>query len=105
GLGIDIVDVANIAVVDLLVVVVLDLHHLVARRKGPAETLYLAFTGRVQCGLEFNVQRASTDATAVHRTKHLDVTNGIEAEPFGDPRLHQFDTTRHGGYAVVRLHE
>src|SRR6266481_4950576 len=105
GLGIDIVDVANIAVVDLLVVVVLDLHHLVARRKGPAETLHLAVDSGVQRRLEFDIQRAGADTTAVHRTKYLDVANGIEAEPFGDPRLHQFDDARHGGFGVVRLHE
>ena len=31
GVGIDIVDVANVAVVDFLIVIVLDLHDLVAR--------------------------------------------------------------------------
>ena len=36
--GINIVDVAYVAVVNLLLVVVLDLHHLVARSKGPAKT-------------------------------------------------------------------
>ena len=34
-LGVDVVDIADVAVVDLLVVVVLDLHDLVAGRKGP----------------------------------------------------------------------
>ena len=33
--------------VDLLVVVVLDLHHLVAGREGPAEPLHLALAGRI----------------------------------------------------------
>src|SRR5260370_33891109 len=64
-----------------------------------------AFAGRVQGGLELNVKRAGDDATPVHRTKHLDVANGIEAEPFGDPRLHQFDDARYGDFGVVRLHE
>src|SRR5262245_26635659 len=40
--GVNIVDVADIAVVDFLFVVVLDLHHLVAGGKGPAEPLDLA---------------------------------------------------------------
>jgi hypothetical protein len=39
---VDVIDVANVAIVDLLVIVVLDLHDLVARRKGPAEALHLA---------------------------------------------------------------
>jgi hypothetical protein len=37
--GIDIFDVANIAVIDVLVIIVLDLHDLVAGREGPAESL------------------------------------------------------------------
>src|SRR5262249_21247028 len=45
---VDIHDVADIAVVDLLVVVVLDLHDLVAGREGPAESLDLTFAGRTQ---------------------------------------------------------
>ena len=36
SVGINILDVADVAVVDLLVVVVLDLHHLVARSEGPS---------------------------------------------------------------------
>ena len=52
-------------VVDLLVVVVLDLHHLVARREGPAETLDLAFAGRVEGGLELDVERAGAGAAPV----------------------------------------
>src|SRR5271165_4213768 len=44
-LGIDVDDVADIAVVDLLVVVILDLHELVAWGKGPGETFDLAISG------------------------------------------------------------
>ena len=40
-IGIDVVDGTNITVVNLLVVVVLDLHHLIAGRKGPAKPLDL----------------------------------------------------------------
>ena len=38
-IGIDIVDIADVAVIDLLVVVVFYLHHLVAGREGPAGRL------------------------------------------------------------------
>src|SRR4029453_14515508 len=48
---IDVVDVADVAVIDLLVVVVLDLHHLVAGREGPAEPLHFAVTGGIERGL------------------------------------------------------
>ena len=39
------IDIADVAVIDLLVVVVLDLHHLVAGGEGPAEPLDLALAG------------------------------------------------------------
>src|SRR6266702_4255361 len=44
-IGIYVCDVTDVAVVDLLVVVVLDLHDLVARREGPAEVLPLPLAG------------------------------------------------------------
>ena len=105
GVGIDVVDIADVAVVDLLVVVVLDLHDLVAGGEGPAEPLDLAIAGGIERGLQLDVQRPCTHAAAVHRAEHLDVADGIEAEPFGDPRLHQLDDARHGGLGIVRLHE
>ena len=55
-IGVDVVDVADVAVVDLLVVVVLDLHELVAGGEGPSEPLHLASTGRIELGLELDVQ-------------------------------------------------
>ena len=58
-LGIDVVDIADVAVVDLLVVVILDLHDLVARRKGPAEALDLALASGVQGGLQRGPRSAS----------------------------------------------
>src|SRR5438105_8794693 len=103
--GIDIVDVAAVAVVDVFVVVVLDLHDLVAGGEGPTETLDLALAGGVQRRLKFDVQRAGCDAATVHRAQHLNVTDGIEAEALRDAYLHQFDDPRHGGFGIVRLHK
>src|SRR5665213_2504548 len=39
SVGVDIVDVTDVAIVDLFIVIVLDLHDLVAGREGPAEAL------------------------------------------------------------------
>src|SRR5205823_12225410 len=66
--GVNIVDVADITVVDLLVVVVLDLHHLVAGGKGPAEPLDLAIAGGIERCLQLDVQRPRAYAAPVHRT-------------------------------------
>ena len=67
GVKIDIVDIADIAVIDLFVVIVLDLHDFVAGSEGPAETLDLAFAGGVQGGLEIDIQRTRATAAPVHR--------------------------------------
>jgi hypothetical protein len=47
-LGINVDDIADVAVVDFLVVVILHLHDLVARREGPSETSDLVFASGVQ---------------------------------------------------------
>ena len=53
---IDIVDVADVAVIDFLVVVVLDLHDLVARGEGPAEAFDLALAGRIEGRLQLDIE-------------------------------------------------
>jgi hypothetical protein len=53
---VDIINGADVAVVDFLLVVVLDLHDFVARREGPAKSLDLAFAGRIERSLEFDVE-------------------------------------------------
>ncbi len=65
-IGIDVVDGANIAVVDLLFVVILDLHHFVAGSKRPTKPLDLAIAGGIECGLQLDVQRPCAGAAAVH---------------------------------------
>src|SRR5208283_398344 len=105
GVGIHIVDIADVAVIDLLVVVIFDLHHLVAWSERPAEAFDLALTGGIESCLQLDVERASADATAVHRAENLDVADRIEAKPLGDARLHQFDDPRNCGFGIVGLHE
>ena len=53
---------AEVAVVDFLVVVVLGLHDLVAGTKGPSEALDADLAGRVQRLLQFDIERAGTEA-------------------------------------------
>src|ERR1700710_1854935 len=78
SIGIDIVDVANVAVVDFLLVVVLDLHDLVAGCKGPTKTLDLTLASRVQRSLQFDVEGTSAHTASVHRAQHLDVADGVQ---------------------------
>ena len=104
-LGIDVDDITDVAVVDFLVVVILDLHDLVAGRKGPAETLDLAFAGGVQRRLQFDVERTRADAAAVHRTEHLDVADRVQAETLGDAGLHQFQDALNGGLGIFGRHK
>jgi hypothetical protein len=44
----------------------LDLHDLVARRKGPAEPFHLAIAGGIERGLQLNIKGACSDTAAVH---------------------------------------
>src|SRR6516165_4419200 len=55
--GFNIADVADIAVVDVLFVIVFDLHHFVAGGKGPAEPPDLEIAGRIERCLQLDVQR------------------------------------------------
>src|SRR5262249_18272707 len=95
--------IADIAVVDLLVVVFLDLHDLVAGCEGPAESFDLAFARRIQCRLQFDVERARTNAAPVHRTQHLDIADGIEAEAARDAGSYQLDNAGNRGFRTIRI--
>src|SRR6516162_7635631 len=79
---------AQIAVIDLTVVVVHDLHYLVAGAEGPAEALDTDLTRRVQQLLQFNVERAGAESTAVHRAEHLDIAYRVEPKALGDAIVH-----------------
>jgi hypothetical protein len=59
------VHVADVAVIDLFVVIVLDLHDLVAGRECPAEPLDLAFARRIQRRLKLDVEGAGADTASV----------------------------------------
>jgi hypothetical protein len=77
----------DVAIVDLLVIVVLDLHDLVAGRKGPAKSLNLTIARRIQCGLQFDVDGACSEAASVHRAENLDIADWIETEAARDAGL------------------
>src|SRR6266496_1051819 len=99
----NVLHVADVAVVDLLVVVVLDLHDFVAGREGPAEPLDLAFARRVQRRLKFNVKGARADAASVHRAEHLDIADWIETEAARDAGFHKLNDARNCGLGIGRL--
>jgi hypothetical protein len=72
--------------VDLPVVVILDLHDLVAGTEGPAEPLDADLAGRVQRFLQLDIERAGAEAATVHRAEHLDVSYRVEPEAAIRPR-------------------
>src|SRR6202035_1065219 len=86
GIGVDIVYIADIAVVDVSVVVVLDLHDLVAGGEGPTETLDLALAGGVQRCLEFDVQRAGPQIARRAPSTRLDRRSGLSRWRHGSCR-------------------
>jgi len=103
--NINVFDHADVAVVDVLVIVVLDLHDLVARCEGPAEAFDLLLTSRVQRRLQFDVERACPDTAAVHWAKHLDVLDRVEAKAARDALGDQLDDARNGLFRIRGRHE
>src|SRR5258706_3745384 len=103
--AIDSVDITDVAVVDVLVVVILDLHDLVTGGEGPAEPLDFPVVGGIESGLQFDVERSGADTAAVHRAENLDVADGVEAEPPRDPGLDQLDDTLHRDLGLFDRHE
>src|ERR1700684_2893067 len=93
------------SIVDFLVVIILDLHDLVARSKGLAEPLDLAFPGGVQRRLQFDVERTRANSAAIHRAEHLDIADGVQAETLGDSSLHQLHDAWNGGLGILGRHK
>jgi hypothetical protein len=96
---------AEVAVVDLLVVVILDLHDLVARTEGPAEAFNADLARWVQRVLQLDIERACPEAAAVHRTQHLDVPYRVEPEALRDPFLHDRQQLAHPLVGIGRIDE
>src|SRR6516164_4497180 len=96
---------AEVAIVDILVVIILDLHDLVARAEGPAKPFYADLARRVQGVLQLDVQRASAEAAPVHRAQYLNVTNRVEPKTFGDPLLHDRQNLLNTLFRVRRIDE
>ena len=76
---------------------------LVAGREGPAESFDLALAGRIQCRLQFDVERARTDPAPVHRTQNLDIADGIEAEAARDAGFYQLDNAGNCRFRIICL--
>ena len=94
-LHVDANDPADVAVVDLLVIVVRNLHHLVADPVEPPHPAH-PLVAWVQRLLEFDVEVLASDDPPVHRREDLDIVEGIETEPLRDPFLdHGDDELQH----------
>ena len=86
----------DVAVVDLAVVVVFDLHHFVADPEFVAESLHRLVGWRVQGLLQKEVQGARARAASVHGAENLNVANRINSIGLRKTALHQIhDSLRH----------
>ena len=59
---IDVFDIADIAIIDFLVIIIVDLHHFIFGREGPAEPFDLFLAGRIERRLQCYIQRSCADA-------------------------------------------
>ena len=93
GIGINGDDVADVAVEDFLVVVVVGLDDLVADAEGDAEALdfELEFVGRIERKLQGLIERNGAEEIAIHRREHLDVADGIETVFGGEAGMREFN--------------
>ncbi len=95
-LQVDALDAADVAVEDVLVVVVPELHHLVARPEEAGAPHHLR-PPRVQGGLEDRVELSGADHAAVHGRDHLDVGPRVEPVAARQVARHQVhDAALHG---------
>jgi ABC-type transport system substrate-binding protein len=60
---------------------------------------------RVQCVLQLYIERASTEAAAVHRAEHLNVADRVQPEAFGDAFPHYRQELPHAFFRVRRIDE
>jgi hypothetical protein len=87
----NLLDHADVAIEDLLLVVVLRLDDLVPDLEPPAKSLRGGFTetNRIQSTLEHDVQFADSDRSPVHWAQNLNVTDWVEPMALRDSVLHQ----------------
>src|SRR5215470_9121290 len=87
---VDVCDEADVAVESVPVVVVLDLHDLVADTVGEAEALdgWLIGGAGIESGLQRQVQGACASPAPMHRAEHLHISDRIETEAGWDALGH-----------------
>ncbi len=97
-------DAAHVAVEDLAVVVVANLHHAVAHAEDPRAMHGLGFARirRVESLLQAPVQLADACRAPVHRAEHLDVAVGVVAELRRDALRDDVEDEVGGALGVVR---
>src|SRR5205085_909970 len=90
---------------NVLVVVVLDLHDLVAWAEGPAEALDADLARWVEGALQLDVEGASAEPSAVHRAEHLDLPYRVEPKSLRDALLHHGQQLPNSFVGVRRVDE
>ena len=100
-------DHADVAVEHALVVVVLELHDLVAAAVHAiaADELEATRHARVQLVLQRLVECGRAELAAVHRREHLDAGDRVKAEPRRDPLGDQLDDRVPRGLRIVAADE
>ncbi len=75
-------DETNISVVDILVIVVLSLHHLVTEAEDGSIQSALEFVacGRIELFLQAFIERSDASRAAIDGSQHLDISNCVETE-------------------------
>jgi hypothetical protein len=105
--GIDGVNGSDIAIEDLLVVVVFELDDFVADLEAPAEAFDVRFGGAsgVKGLLKVQIEFTDTERPAVHGGEHLDLLEWIELEPAWDAVADDFKEGGQDGFGRIAFDE
>ena len=97
-------DEADVAIIDVLIVIVAQLHNAVAN----AEESSTAGDGAsiwIELGLQTCVEVFCAECVAAHRGEDLDVLQGVEAELARDARGHEFDGALDAEFGILDARE
>ena len=97
-------DEADVAIIDVLIVIVAQLHDAVADAEESSTAGDGASIG-IEFGLQACVEVFCAECVAAHRGENLDILQGVEAELARDARGHEFDGALDAEFGILDAHK
>ncbi len=105
--GVDFCDVADVAIENFFIIIVLGLNDFIADAKDGAKFFHgrVLRPGGIELGLEAQVQFTNAEGAAVHGAEHLGIAHGMETEFFGNAVFDDVQQRIDDGLRLVALDE